>query len=317
MNLHRPFVVNKSLAWVRIAVGAVVFVACFWWGAVKRIEPFYTFLYLFCWVPYLWIIDNLIQIRLGRTWIFRGRFFLRLLFFSTTLWLIFEVLNFRLNNWIYAGLPASAWIRWPGYVLSFATVAPGILMTADLISGLLEDPLENEHLPRKRYSDTRMISIGTGMLILPLLFPAYFFPLVWGALFFLSEPFAHRWHGRSLAIEWSGRQWKTTLSLLWAGLVCGLFWEVCNFKAGAKWTYSIPFVNFLKIFEMPLLGYLGFPAFAIEVFSVHEAFEKGWGKLSKHQRRGLIVLAVLFWVFAFWGIDRWSDAGRLIPFSRV
>ncbi len=35
----------------------------------------------------------------------------------------------------------------------------------------------------------------------------------------------------------------------------------------AKWTYTIPYVGFCKVFEMPLLGYLGYPFFGIIVCS--------------------------------------------------
>jgi hypothetical protein len=57
-------------------------------------------------------------------------------------------------------------------------------------------------------------------------------------------------------------------SLLWefllAGAVCGIFWEFWNYWAAAKWLYIFPIGQGSKIFEMPVLGYLGFPAFALE-----------------------------------------------------
>jgi hypothetical protein len=41
-------------------------------------------------------------------------------------------------------------------------------------------------------------------------------------------------------------------------------WNVLSLP---KWTYTIPYVGFWHIFEMPLLGYLGYPFFGIVVFS--------------------------------------------------
>jgi hypothetical protein len=47
--------------------------------------------------------------------------------------------------------------------------------------------------------------------------------------------------------------------------VCGFFWEAWNFYSYPKWVYHVPFVSWLKLFEMPLLGYGGYLPFALEV----------------------------------------------------
>jgi hypothetical protein len=36
-----------------------------------------------------------------------------------------------------------------------------------------------------------------------------------------------------------------------------------------KWTYTVPYFGETKIFEMPVLGYLGFPPFAIECWAMY------------------------------------------------
>ena len=40
-----------------------------------------------------------------------------------------------------------------------------------------------------------------------------------------------------------------------------------NFYSLPKWTYTIPYVGFWHVFEMPLLGYLGYLPFGIVVFA--------------------------------------------------
>ena len=40
-----------------------------------------------------------------------------------------------------------------------------------------------------------------------------------------------------------------------------------NFYSLPKWIYTIPYVGFWKVFEMPILGYLGYPFFGLIVFS--------------------------------------------------
>jgi len=55
-----------------------------------------------------------------------------------------------------------------------------------------------------------------------------------------------------------------------AGLICGFFWEMWNYYALPKWYYTIPYVGFAKIFEMPLLGYSGYLPFALELFAMYQ-----------------------------------------------
>ena len=59
------------------------------------------------------------------------------------------------------------------------------------------------------------------------------------------------------------------LTLMAAGMICGLLWEFWNYWAGAKWIYTVPFTRHSKYFEMPLLGLLGFPPFALECFAMY------------------------------------------------
>ena len=58
------------------------------------------------------------------------------------------------------------------------------------------------------------------------------------------------------------------VSLFAAGLICGVLWEFWNYWAHAKWVYTVPIMQDFKVFEMPLVGYLGFPAFALECFAM-------------------------------------------------
>ena len=53
-----------------------------------------------------------------------------------------------------------------------------------------------------------------------------------------------------------------------AALICGLFWELWNWKSLAHWEYAIPFVHRFELFEMPLLGYAGYIPFGLECVAV-------------------------------------------------
>ena len=52
-------------------------------------------------------------------------------------------------------------------------------------------------------------------------------------------------------------------------MICGLFWEMWNYHSYPKWVYQVPFVGFLHIFEMPLLGYGGYLPFSLELFALY------------------------------------------------
>src|SRR6185295_3200909 len=79
------------------------------------------------WTGYILWID-------GAVFALRGRSLLRshpaefvwLALCSVPLWLIFEVYNLRLANWIYIGLPENWWLRQLGYAWAFATIWPAI-----------------------------------------------------------------------------------------------------------------------------------------------------------------------------------------------
>ena len=42
-----------------------------------------------------------------------------------------------------------------------------------------------------------------------------------------------------------------------------------NYYSYPKWVYHVPLFGFLRVFEMPLLGYLGYVVFAWELFALY------------------------------------------------
>jgi hypothetical protein len=145
-------------------------------------------------------------------------------------------------------------------------VLPALSVTVRLLEfmGVLEGRCTVRRLrdPARLYAP--MAAAGALMLVLPLLWPRYFFPLVWGGFVLLLEPWLHAAGGRSLLRSWQMGDLRRACLTLLAGLVCGGLWETWNFWAGSKWYYTVPFVGTVKLFEMPVLGFLGFPPFALE-----------------------------------------------------
>ena len=74
---------------------------------------------------------------------------------------------------------------------------------------------------------------------------------------------------RSLLHYTAGGDWRPHAASSLGCLICGFSWEMWNFYSYPKWIYDVPFVGFLRLFEMPLVGYLGYVVFAWELFALY------------------------------------------------
>jgi hypothetical protein len=244
---------------------------------LRRIEPVTTWFYCFAWWSYILLADNLLLRLRGRSLLHDNlREFWGMLPISVLIWLLFEAYNFVIRNWAYDQVPAQIWLRWPGYILAFATVLPGIFITSDLVELLFD------RFPCRAASEHALLSsnssggpsvlflfIGLVLTVAPVVWPLYFFPAVWIGPIFLLDPLLERFGIESLSLGLFRGNRRRVWSLLAGGFLCGLMWEFWNFWAGSKWVYSVPFVGQWKIFEMPALGFLGFPPFALECWILY------------------------------------------------
>lgn len=263
-----------------------------------------VFFYLPAWWSYLTLAAGVNRLRRGRCLLVdRPRTYLRMAAFSVPAWLYYEAVNFRVRNWEYWELPEPSAVRWAGYVLAFATVLPAIHDTA----GLFADE-DSRSRPLPSLADGRLdgvyLSLGLACLALPLIWPKYCFPLIWGAIFFLLEPWLARNAPTSswLAAFAAGRR-NRVYSLLLSGLACGLLWEALNFWAGAKWKYTVPWPTEPKLFEMPLLGFLGFPPFALGCATVWSFFNGLWERSGPVLRLSVLTALAAMSLAIFRGMD--------------
>jgi len=243
-------------------------------------EWFYTIV----WWGYILSVDGIIYlVRKNSLIINRPRSFLLMLPWSITIWLVFELYNIRLQNWAYANVTPVLIERWLGYALSFATVLPAIFETVTLLEIIFRQWLER--IPPLKFTISpkawRVIFWGgIILLIIPLLLPQYLFPLVWVSFILILEPLIHRQGGSAsltaLSVPKGGisliarGNLRKVIILFAAGLACGILWEFWNWQARTRWIYTIPYFNFGKIFEMPILGYLGFLPFAWECYIMYQ-----------------------------------------------
>jgi hypothetical protein len=221
------------------------------------------------WSGYILLVDGLNYKVRGESLIrSRPKEFLLMLPWSVLCWLLFELYNLHTQSWIYVGLPQNLVARAIGYVWSFATIFPAILETADLLQPLFK---EFRIKPKKPSPTVLYLLIALGLLCfaLPGLFSystaRYLIMFVWLGFAFMLEPINFLLGGRSLFRYFEAGEMKQFLSLVVSGVVCGFLWEFWNYWAEARWIYNLPFSwAGPKVFEMPLLGFLGFIPFAVE-----------------------------------------------------
>jgi hypothetical protein len=237
-----------------------------------RAEPFASWYFPIVWFGYILTVDAMIyKLRRDSLISTRPYQFLGMVFMSVLFWWIFEFLNLGVRNWDYAGLEDLGTLKNLFGSISFSTVLPALFETVELIRSV---HLFDKARLRTNHNISRgllrgMILIGIACFFLPVLFPKYAFPLVWLSLFFILDPINYLHKQPSITGHLKDRKLTIPLSLLLAGIILGFLWEFWNFWAVPRWTYDVPFVGFFKIFEMPILGYLGYFPFSWELYAMY------------------------------------------------
>ncbi len=225
------------------------------------------------WLGYCLTVDALVSVRKGSSLLTRSPLaYLGLFFISAPSWWLFEIINWRTQNWFYDGRQYFTDLQYFLFAsLSFSTVMPAVFGTAEL-AGTFNWIIKLKQGPILRPCTSVLcflLATGCTMLILLLLWPLYCFPFVWASVDFIIEPINVRLKNRSL-LDFTGKgDWRPVVAL-WTGcLICGFFWEMWNFYSYPRWIYKVPFVGFFHIFEMPLLGYCGYLPFSLELFALY------------------------------------------------
>lgn len=259
-----------AYGWVGLACLAVAE-----WLMFRGVEPVATFFTPIAWTCYALVADAAVFAIRGSSRLRNAPAqFAKLAFVSIPLWLIFEAYNLRLANWTYVGgmaLPSP--VHWSGYAWAFATIWPGIFLTAGLVESFGWWKAPGRPIAFSRAMQNGFIAAGAALVIVPVIVPArvgsYLFGAVWLGFVFLLDPINFRLGLPSFEGDLAAGRRGRFFSFLVSGWVCGWLWEFWNFWAAGKWNYTFPIMQGKKIFEMPVLGYLGFLPFALECFVMY------------------------------------------------
>jgi len=221
------------------------------------------------WLGYVLTVDGLTYRRVGASPVTRSpATWLAWFPASAAAWWYFELLNRFIQNWVYLGVADFSPLRYVvGSTLAFSTVIPAVLTTAALLSTVDGFRTRFARAAPPRFAPMHRgiwwAAVGAGALGLAAIpwFPVALFPLVWMApLLIVAGLLELTGRASSLGHLLRG-DWGPVVVLAAAALVCGFFWELWNIYAMPKWTYEIPWVNRFELFEMPIVGYLGYLPF--------------------------------------------------------
>jgi hypothetical protein len=275
-------------------------------ATIARIEPFWSWNTPIAWTGFILFADGVVFRWRGSSWITSApREFGFLAIASIPLWLVFEFYNRFIDNWYYVNLPENTLLRYFGYAWSFATIWPAMFEGAELIAVWRGTGVERERItlnaeaaehaekalpknsPPFGPAQWLSITVGATMLVWPLIWPSrYLAAPVWLGFIFLLDPINARLGGDSFGADLRHHEYDRLANLALSGLLCGVLWEFWNYWSRAKWHYTVPIMENLKIFEMPFPGYFGFPAFAFECFTMYVFVRLVWVRLKPDTTKG-------------------------------
>ena len=260
-------------------LAGLALIAVFWSVSWLHLDPVGRHSFFGLWLGYILLVDAVVLWRRGESLLTRNPAGFVLMFVaSAPLWWAFEGINQLTDNWHYLGVSHYSFLQY-GLLATwnFSIVIPGVFETAELLSafGVIK---RFRHGPKLRLPGPTLVAISTfGVLMIPAmaLWPRFVFPVAWMSLFLIVDPVNLALGRPSIASDLRRGDWRNVAALALGALVCGWVWEMWNFRALPKWEYTIPYLGFARVFEMPVLGYLGYLPFGLEVYAGYH-FLAGW-----------------------------------------
>ncbi len=247
------------------------------WGQFKGLEHFTLYAFVPMWWGFIFFLDGLVYYRTADSLFARKPQTLATMgLFSIFAWEYYEYLSFFVRgNWYYPNsiyLNEISRVLWFG--LSFSTVWPAVFEWYMLLSSF--PALKARYSSGPALSGGRAAAIGVGLLgllimIIINIWPFEIFWLIWvapemviAAVLILNRVWTP-FHPISKG------DWSPLVLMGMAALCNSLFWEGWNYYSWPgspnSWHYTVPYVQKFLIFEMPLLGYTGYPFFGVAAWN--------------------------------------------------
>lgn len=226
------------------------------------------------WLGFILLVDGLVLRRTGTSLAVRSPKIMVVMFIvASPYWWAFEGINEITQNWVYVTSTEEDSGGLVGVIeasLSYSTVIPAVFEVSELIGsfGFIK---RFARLPSLVLSRPQIILAGVfglGSLVTMLIWPTYLFPMTWLCLFFIFDPINNLTGRPSIIAQVKNGDYRTVVAFALGALVCGFFWEMWNRDASVSWEYNIGYLDFARIFQMPLLGYGGYLPFGLETYAM-------------------------------------------------
>lgn len=258
---------------------AVLWIGAWWmlaWNRWHWFQPVQRYTFFPLWLGFIVFVNALTQKRRGTCLMLRNPAeWFRLFALSAVFWWGFEWLNRFVRNWHYLAVENVSALEYAVHAtLCFSTVLPAVAAIAEWLMTFRSWRTRTATGPTWRWFESTsarraMLACGAIALLLTGAFPNECYPALWLAPLLLAlGGSGGASEARSLIQEFSIGDWRRGATWMVAALICGLFWELWNWRSLAKWIYTVPGVERWPIFEMPLLGYLGYLPFGLECLLV-------------------------------------------------
>src|SRR5256885_6846024 len=196
---------------------------------------------------------------------------------SVAFWDAFELLNLRLHDWWYVGVPRNPLAGAAFSAISYATVLPAVRLALAIVAPAPR--AERIVAAASCGKRGRTAVAGAAMLAAAVLAPRVAFPFAWIFLWPLCESLLAGRRDETPAVAsplqafCTGRR-DLVLRTLALGLPFGLTWESLNWGCARGWIYTVPHFERPKLFEMPVAGYLGYLPFLLECAAALAVLER-------------------------------------------
>jgi len=267
--------------WGWLAAGLL---GSFWllaWTRLPALRAWQPYTFTPLWLSFILLVNAVTWWRSGRSLLtHRTGFFLSLFPLSALFWWYFEYLNRFVQNWHYIGIESFGPLRYAVHAtLAFSTVLPAVVSTIDWLATF---PRLGNLRYRPAWSSIRSRVLAWILLLVSAIslcclgiWPDGLFPLVWVAPLLLIVSLQMLTGQETVFTPVSEGHWRVVSLPMLAALICGVLWEMWNQYSLAKWIYLIPYVQRFELFEMPILGYVGYLPFGLECLAIVGLLESG------------------------------------------
>src|SRR5260370_12416804 len=205
------------------------------------------------WTGYILFIDALVFKLKGRSLLMTDRLeFLVVATVSIAGWWLFEFYNeprFWKSElelwWHYHNLEPNLFLRRVGYDWAFATIFPLLFLTAEVFATtVFKRKGPGLVIKLSKPAQIALVLLGAAGAIAPLVYPSVWLaPVIWLSFILFLDPLNAMRGWPSITGDLAHGDWRRLWSLLASGLVCGVLWQIWNYWALSKWTYTVAYMG--------------------------------------------------------------------------